>query len=125
MDAEPQIFLSYRRGDASAHAGRLYDALVGVLGKSRVFFDIGKSTADELAEVIHEALGRAEVVIAVIRPAWLVAADEHGGRRLDDPEDFVRQELNIRTRRSRADRPRAGQQRGDARKGHLAERSRA
>jgi hypothetical protein len=96
VDAEPQIFVSYRREDAPAHAGRLYDALVGALGKSRVFFDIGSIHGGaKFAEVIHEALGGSEVMIAVIGPKWLVAADDHGGRRLDDPEDFVRKELKF------------------------------
>ena len=96
MDVEPQIFVSYRRGDVPAHAGRLYDALIGALGKSRVFFDVGSIHGGaKFAEVIYEALRRAEVVITVIGPAWLTVADEHGVRRLDDPEDFVRQELGF------------------------------
>jgi hypothetical protein len=65
VDAEPQIFVSDRRDDAPAHPGML----VGALGKSRVFFDIGSIHGGaKFAEVIHEALGRAEVVIAVIGP---------------------------------------------------------
>lgn len=96
MDVEPQVFVSYRRGDAPGYAGRLYDSLVGAIGKNRVFFDLGSiHGGTKFADVIHEALRRAEVMIAVIGPAWLAIADDHGARRLDNPEDFVRQELSV------------------------------
>ena len=35
-----RIFLSYRRDDASGHAGRLYDLLAGRYGKQQVFMDL-------------------------------------------------------------------------------------
>jgi hypothetical protein len=35
-----RIFLSYRREDSSAHAGRLCDALVRQFGQSNVFQDV-------------------------------------------------------------------------------------
>jgi len=34
------IFISYRRGDASAYAGRLSDYLSGIIGPERVFMDV-------------------------------------------------------------------------------------
>jgi hypothetical protein len=34
------IFISYRREDAAAYAGRLYDSLVNHFGKKNVFIDI-------------------------------------------------------------------------------------
>jgi hypothetical protein len=33
------------------------------------------------------------VLLAVIGPNWLDARDEHGNRRLDNPNDFVRIEI--------------------------------
>jgi hypothetical protein len=33
------------------------------------------------------------VLLAIIGPTWLTAADERGGRRLDDPDDIVRLEI--------------------------------
>jgi hypothetical protein len=35
-----RVFLSYRREDASGHAGRLYDLLAARYGAERVFMDI-------------------------------------------------------------------------------------
>jgi hypothetical protein len=33
------------------------------------------------------------VLVAVIGAGWLLAADQRGGRRLDDPDDLVRLEV--------------------------------
>jgi Bacterial tandem repeat domain 1 len=37
--------------------------------------------------------GECDVLIAVIGSHWLTCVDEQGGRRLDNPEDFVRREI--------------------------------
>ena len=36
----PRIFISYRRDDSAAHAGRLYDRLEGHFGQGQVFMDV-------------------------------------------------------------------------------------
>src|SRR5208337_1144263 len=38
-------------------------------------------------------------LIAVIGNNWLTSKDEQGGRRLDDPEDFVRMEIGAALKR--------------------------
>ena len=38
--AQDGVFISYRREDASGHAGRLYDNLVASIGNDRVFMDV-------------------------------------------------------------------------------------
>jgi hypothetical protein len=47
----------------------------------------------DFVQVLNEEVARCDVVIAVIGKNWLSAADETGERRLDNPEDFVRIEL--------------------------------
>lgn len=89
-----RIFLSYRREDASGHAGRLYDALAARFGDENVFIDV--DTIDpgvDFAEAITRAVGGCDALIALIGRQWLTATDEEGRRRLDDPQDFVRLEL--------------------------------
>ncbi len=36
----PKIFISYRRSDSAAHAGRIYDRLEGRFGQGQVFMDV-------------------------------------------------------------------------------------
>jgi hypothetical protein len=89
-----RIFLSYRREDASGHAGRLYDALAARFGDENVFIDV--DTIDpgvDFAEAITRAVAGCDALIALIGREWLIATDEEGRRRLDDPQDFVRLEL--------------------------------
>ena len=47
----------------------------------------------DFVQVLNEEVARCDVVIAVIGKNWLSAADETGERRLDNPEDFVRIEI--------------------------------
>jgi hypothetical protein len=47
----------------------------------------------DFAEEIFRAAAACTVLLAIIGPAWLTAADEHGHRRLDDPDDLVRLEI--------------------------------
>lgn len=88
-----RIFVSYRRGD-SGHAGRLYDALTSRFGPDNIFMDI--DTLDpgvDFAEVINREVTSCDVVIALIGRGWVNATDAKGQRRLEDPDDFVRLEL--------------------------------
>jgi hypothetical protein len=90
----PRVFLSYRREDASGHAGRLYDLLAARYGAAQVFMDIDAiPLGSEFRETINRAVASCDVLIAVIGRDWLDARDPDGRRRLDDPDDFVRREL--------------------------------
>jgi hypothetical protein len=83
--ASGRIFISYRREDTSATAGRLYDRLVARFGADSVFMDVDSiAPGHDFAEAIETAVGSCQVVLAVIGTHWLDAADERGWRRLDD-----------------------------------------
>ena len=89
-----RIFLSYRREDASGHAGRLYDALAAKFGDENVFIDVDAiDPGVDFGEAITRAVAGCDALIALIGREWLTATDGEGRRRLDDPEDFVRLEL--------------------------------
>ncbi|HSB70729.1 MAG TPA: CHASE2 domain-containing protein [Candidatus Methylomirabilis sp.] len=86
----PTIFISYRRDDSIANAGRLFDWLSRQFGRERVFLDTEKiASGDRFAGVLEERLGATDVLLAVIGPKWLTIADGTGRRRIDDPADFV------------------------------------
>ena len=88
-----KIFISYRREDSIAWAGRLYDHLAGHFGADEVFMDIGGiAPGEDFVRVLDGRIAESDVVIALIGPRWLTAADEHG-RRIDRADDFVRHEL--------------------------------
>ena len=88
------IFISYRRQETSHLAGRLYDRLADQFGVDQVFIDVDAiEPGVDFAEAIFRAVAACKVLLAVIGPAWLSAADEHGRRRLDDPDDLVRLEI--------------------------------
>jgi hypothetical protein len=92
--APGRIFMSYRREDAAYPAGWLYDRLADHYGSSQIFKDVDSiELGDDFVQVITSAVGACDVLLAVIGPEWLTATDAHGRRRLDNPDDFVRLEI--------------------------------
>ncbi len=88
------IFVSYRRQDSDHLAGRLYDRLVDRFGEGQVFMDVDTIEPGlDFAEEVTRAVAACQVLVAVIGPAWLTATDGRGRRRLDNPGDFVRLEI--------------------------------
>jgi len=87
------IFINYRREGSSGHSGRLFDALRGHFA-GRLFMDIDTlEPGVDFVEAIEQAVGSCEVLIVVIGREWLTIKDAAGQRRLDDPADFVRLEV--------------------------------
>lgn len=100
MAVSSRIFISYRRDDAPAYAGRLFDQLSSRFGASQVFMDVDTlEPGVDFVQRIEESVGSADVLIAVIGRSWASAVDENGNRRLDEPDDFVRLEVGGALRR--------------------------
>src|SRR6185295_16157597 len=96
--ATGKIFLCYRREDSAGHAGRVYDRLNRRF-PGRVFMDAaGIDVGTRWAEVIEQTLGSCEVAVILIGRRWL-ERDPAGTRRIDDPEDTLRLEINTALRR--------------------------
>jgi hypothetical protein len=88
------IFVSYRRTQSAWAAGRLSDRLVDRFGKRRVFTDVDSIEPGlDFTLKIRNAVATCAVLLVVIGPQWLDALDEAGRRRLEDPEDWVRVEV--------------------------------
>jgi hypothetical protein len=88
------IFVSYRRLETGHLAGRLYDRLADRFGEGQVFIDVDAiELGVDFAEEISRAVAACQVLLAVIGPNWLTTTDERGRRRLDDPDDIVRLEI--------------------------------
>jgi hypothetical protein len=82
------VFISYRRGDAAASAGRLSDHLRARLGAHQVFMDVdGIEPGVDFHQVISDNVSQCDALIAVIGPDWL-------SERLHEENDFVRIEIS-------------------------------
>ena len=89
-----RLFLSYRRADSRAIAGRIYDRLVHEYGKDNVFMDVDTIPPGvDFRKHIRTAIIGCHALIAVIGPRWLGGTEARGG--LDNPRDFVRVELEL------------------------------
>jgi hypothetical protein len=88
------IFVSYRREDSADICGRIYDHLSARYGKLKVFKDVDNIPyGADFPTYIQARLRECAVCLAVIGPKWLTSASAAGQRRLDDPGDFVRLEI--------------------------------
>jgi len=89
-----RIFLSYRREDAGYAAGWLFDRLADHFGAPEVFRDVESiGPGEDFAEKIGSGVRSSKVLLAVIGSRWLTAINSNGIRRIDDPGDFVRLEI--------------------------------
>ena len=89
-----RIFINYRRADSEGYAGRIYDRLAPHFGADAIFMDVEVIDAGvDFVRVLEEAVQSCDVLVALIGRSWLNIKDEQGGRRLDNPADFVRVEL--------------------------------
>jgi hypothetical protein len=88
------VFISYRREDSSAYAGRLFDILSARFGEKNIFMDLDTiKGGDNFAAVIEEKVGLCDVLLAVIGDKWVSCTGAGGSRRLDMAGDFVRLEI--------------------------------
>lgn len=89
-----KLFISYRRDDSKHQADRLHLALQRVIPKKNIFIDIdGIPAGVDFVKYINDQVAQCDVLLALIGTGWLHAKNTEGGRRLDDPEDFVRVEI--------------------------------
>ena len=94
------IFINYRREDSAASAGRIYDRLANQMGSDNVFFDVNDILpGSDFPHVLTEKIEACDALLAVIGKQWISSADENGQRRLNDPKDFVRIEIDTALKR--------------------------
>lgn len=96
-----RIFISYRRSDDPGSVGRVHDRLRLAYGERAVFRDIDSIPAGtRFAALIAEQMASCDVLLIIIGPDWLNVTDSRGERRLDQPEDSVRTEIEFGLRRA-------------------------
>lgn len=86
------IFISYRRDDTLGISGRIFDRLAGDFGNRSVFIDIDSIPLGvNFKKHINEKVQSCDIFVPLIGSNWLGASGER--RRIDDPSDFVRLEV--------------------------------
>jgi len=95
IPAARDIFISYRHSDSSHAAGRIFDRMVLAFGNDRVFKDVNSIQvgARDFVMEIKQQIESARVMLVVVGNTWGHVQNEKGMRRLEDPHDFVRIEL--------------------------------
>lgn len=88
------VFIGYRREDTADVAGRIYDAFVHRFGRARIFKDVDNiRPGADFGQYIKTILPKCRVFLALIGPHWIDSKDETGARRIDNPNDWVRIEI--------------------------------
>ncbi len=91
-----RIFLCYRHDDSPMATAYVERALIREFGRDKVFRDIRNiHPGEDYRHAIRRELESCYAVLAVIGPTWLTMTDESGCRRIDKPEDPVREELEL------------------------------
>jgi hypothetical protein len=98
--ASKKLFLSYRREDSADVAGRIYDRLSQAFEKDQVFKDVDAIPLGvDFRMHLQKTLESCDVLLVVVGDRWLTPAGTAGVRRIDDPKDFVRIELEVALQR--------------------------
>src|SRR5262249_24843687 len=88
------VCISYRRADSASISGRIYARLIGQFGSQNICKDVDNMPPGvKFGTYIQDALRQCAVVLVLIGRQWLAEETAGGRRRLDDPEDWVRTEI--------------------------------
>jgi hypothetical protein len=87
------VFINYRRRDTRHVAGRLRDQIVNRFGEDSVFVDVESILpGQDYVTAIDGAVSRCDYMLVLIGEDWLTP-DDGGARRIDDPNDRLRLEI--------------------------------
>jgi len=86
------LFISYRRDDAAAYAGRICDHLKSLIGSRRVFMDVENiQLGQNFAQAIEQTLSSCSHVLVVIGPRWHEILEQRALQ--PNEEDYVLHEI--------------------------------
>ena len=89
-----KIFMSYRREESALEAEFIRDRFRRRMKEVEVFYDLDSiSVGQDFKQQIDRFVASADFFLALIGRKWLTTTDSSDRRRLDDPEDFVRLEI--------------------------------
>ncbi len=91
-----KVFISYRRADSQATAGRMAQFLDGIPAVDEVFLDVdGIAPGENFERKIQDTLAEVSHAFVLIGPQWAGPVGASGKTRLFDDEDMVRREVRL------------------------------
>ena len=88
------VFISYRREGSAASARLIRNGLARSLGRQNIFFDVDSiPLGTDFTETLNQRLAACHTLIAVIGKDWISTRDQENRRRIDNPGDYVRVEI--------------------------------
>lgn len=95
------IFINYRRADSGGWTRGLHERLADTFGGHSIFYDVDDITIGEnFISSVMQNISACRIMLTVIGPNWLNATNADGTRRLDQPDDHVRCEIEFAMRRN-------------------------
>lgn len=95
----PMIFISYRGGDETWASDLVFTSLAATFGTDAVFkAGYGLRAGEDYPPILERMAAACPVMLVCIGPRWLAAENVTGDRRLDEPTDWVRREIDIALR---------------------------
>ena len=87
-------YINYRRGDEPGFTQALFARLEQAFSSEQLFMDVDNiPPGEDFVRMLDTQVEQCDALLAVIGKGWLNATDENENRRLDDPNDFVRIEI--------------------------------
>jgi len=97
-----KIFINYRRGDEPGFTQALLGRLEHTFPAEQLFIDVDNiPPGEDFARMLESQVAECDAMLAIIGNGWLDATDERGNRRLHDPNDFVRIEIESALRQGK------------------------
>jgi Leucine-rich repeat (LRR) protein len=94
------VFISYRRTNTAGEAIALFKDLAALLGENSAFMDVQSiALGRDFREVLQEVTASCDLMLVLIGLNWADAKDERGRKGLEDPDDYVRLELEAALKR--------------------------
>lgn len=88
-----KLFVSYRRDDTADFVDQFVDSLEACLPGYEIFRDIGGiKVAEDWVDKLRDQIDRSGMVLLLIGAKWMQAGRD-GRRRIDDPRDILRREI--------------------------------
>lgn len=89
-----KIFISYRRADSKYVVDRIRDRLIDAYDEDAIFRDLESiPLGQNFSDVLKEATTTCDIMLVVIGPQWASITDEQGNKRLFEPNDYTRLEV--------------------------------